>query len=476
MELWRELLEAATVVLIPAARDASSDRFRRTVVRAVREQLRERAIHAARGGAPSAARRVSKALDELGKLTETLTVPLWKGIAPNLPAGMATTGGFSFDASASDLIEWLAEHTRLRLATGDHDVNQVSPVELGSGLQSLLDLAILMPESDDRQMILAVEEPEAFLHPSAQRTLARTLLQEMPGVQKLVSTHSPVIVDEAKYGAVVLVRNHEVFEPRPQEGARRDQINTALLSGQGSEAIFSEAVLLVEGEGDRLFFEALRRRLVRLDQTGCLEKLSVVSVGSKTAFAPWIRLIESYRDGKNRPIDWLVVGDGADAITDIQRAFKDAEVTIAKAVLDEIARAGHAQGSSAQNDRITATQSLNRVATEHGARFHLLPIDLEWCALRDAGSKLLRYVADGCGSDYSSRKQVLRRLGSKYGQGPVAEPMKAPWLRAQIGARIGWHEVSEDVRGVLERWIDGAMADSEGARALIGRGAEWEVL
>jgi predicted ATP-dependent endonuclease of OLD family len=165
---------------------------------------------------------------------------------------------------------------KFALVTGEHDPKTVAPVEVGSGLQSLIDLTILRARkgADELNEIIAVEEPEAFLHPAAQRTLARSLFEQQTAL--VVSTHSPLIVDEAKFGAVVLVRDHRMFAPAAQSDERREEINTALLTGQGSEAIFSRCVLFVEGEGDGLFFEALRRRLASVDDSGRVDQLAIV--------------------------------------------------------------------------------------------------------------------------------------------------------------------------------------------------------
>jgi hypothetical protein len=63
-------------------------------------------------------------------------------------------------------------------------------------------------------------------------------------------------------------------------------------------------VLLVEGDGDRLFFEWLRRRVAAATKDGRVDDLYVVPTGSNTQFSLWPQLLRSYgRDG-DRPA-WL---------------------------------------------------------------------------------------------------------------------------------------------------------------------------
>ena len=127
----------------------------------------------------------------------------------SLPAGLAERGFLRVDAEPADLVDWVASRLRFKISTGSHDVLAVPPTEVGSGLQSLLELSIEQARDaePDRNRILALEEPEAFLHPAAQRTLARRVFEEVPG-KRLLSTHSPLLVEEARFGDVVLVHEH----------------------------------------------------------------------------------------------------------------------------------------------------------------------------------------------------------------------------------------------------------------------------
>jgi hypothetical protein len=81
--------------------------------------------------------------------------------------------------------------------------------------------------------------------------------------------------------------------PSARSGHFDGGVNTALMTGYGAEMAFAHAVLLVEGDGDRLYFESLRRRLAKKSKTGAIDQLYVVPTGGKTAFAPWLRMLVS---------------------------------------------------------------------------------------------------------------------------------------------------------------------------------------
>jgi hypothetical protein len=360
------------------------------------------------------------------------------------------------DVEAADLVDWIASRIAFRLTTGDHDMRAVQPVQVGSGLQSLLDLAVLRGQDspDDTNEILAVEEPEAFLHPAAQRTLARTLTTAH-GTTRLISTHSAILVDETRYGDVVIVRDHRVFPPRERDNEHRVAINTALMSGQGSEAMFARSVLLVEGPADKLFFEMLRRRVAAVDERHVADQLAVVDVGGKQRFAPWMRLFESYQDPSSgdRPIEWIAVGDGADAASHIRRALRDTGITVGldlDAALHEVSQANAANDEARA---VSAARSFNSLAVQARLRAHLLPVDLEWCCLQSASAATVARLTGSIDVGAVDRSDLLRKLGSKHGQGPIADAVKHPWIRGVVGRELPWPEVSSDARLVLTRWL-----------------------
>lgn len=98
--------------------------------------------------------------------------------------------------------------------------------------------------------ILAAEEPEAHLHPNAQRTLYKQLI-DVPG-QVIISTHSPYIaglaeLNEIKYlsktdTTVVISQLREAFEGDDLRKLKREVVHSR------GELLFSKAIVLSEGE------------------------------------------------------------------------------------------------------------------------------------------------------------------------------------------------------------------------------------
>jgi len=458
IDLLERLRNDMDFLYIPSFRDGASPRFSETLLHALRTQLGKRALHHARAGAPAEYRRVKKALDEIRTVAEELASPLWTNMHEHLPPGLAQKAKITLEVDSPDLIDWASERLSFRLSTGTHDNGTVDITDVGSGLQSLLDFAIHRSSTidGDKSRTLVIEEPESFLHPSAQRSFARRLLSASNIDKTIITTHSPIVVEEAAYSDIILCREQNFYEPAPVTDNQREEINTALLTGYGSEMVFARSVLLVEGESDRLFFEHLRRRLASLDVSGKVDELFVVPVGGKAQFAPWIRLLESYVYRGDRPIRWLAVADG-DAASQLRQAFNDAQISISRKVIQEIGRVGSEKDQGNERWRL-AIKRLNTATRSDKVAFLLLPVDLEDAILSNASPETLQIIAEKISSADLTCEGLLNSLGSKAANNGAGNSIKHPWVRAFIAKTLPWNEVSDDVLAVLKRWLEGAMS------------------
>jgi hypothetical protein len=129
----------------------------------------------------------------------------------------------------------------------------------GDGVQSLAAVALLRKSAMERgrssTFVLAVEEPEAHLHPRAIRELRRVLTEIAAEQQVVVTTHSPLLADPLHIERNVIVESsraraaHKISQVRDCLGVRlEDNLQSARLA------------LVVEGASDTKILTATCRK------------------------------------------------------------------------------------------------------------------------------------------------------------------------------------------------------------------------
>lgn len=154
--------------------------------------------------------------------------------------------------------------------------------------------------------LLALEEPEAHLHPHAQRTLYKQL-SEMKG-QKIISTHSPFIASQceldelrhfqkSKDSTCVSALKMANLDDDGVRKVKREVLNTR------GELLFASAVVLFEGETEEqsLPFFAEKHWGKHPYELG----LSFVGVGGQN-YRPFLELINSFN------LQGFIFSDGED--------------------------------------------------------------------------------------------------------------------------------------------------------------------
>ncbi|HLP62502.1 MAG TPA: AAA family ATPase [Candidatus Deferrimicrobium sp.] len=155
--------------------------------------------------------------------------------------------------------------------------------------------------------ILALEEPEAHLHPNAQKQLYRQIT-DFPG-QVVVSTHSPYIAAQAQLkelrsfyrdctGTQIRSMNLTLT---PDENRR---IVREVIENQG-EILFAKVILLQEGQTEKQF---LPRTIEGFFGYSCIEAgVTIISVGGYSAYSPFLKV------AKDLGIPVIVYSDNDDA-------------------------------------------------------------------------------------------------------------------------------------------------------------------
>ncbi|MFC1856868.1 ATP-dependent endonuclease [Thermodesulfobacteriota bacterium] len=172
--------------------------------------------------------------------------------------------------------------------------------------------------------ILALEEPEAHLHPNAQRCVYDQLQNSIG--QKIISTHSPYIAAQAdladirhfhKSGAkaVVTALNLEALSPDDIRKIGREVMNTR------GELLFAQAIVLFEGETEEQALPTFAN--VHWGEAPFMRGVVLVGVGGGGNYLPFLRVAESMA------IPWFIFSDGeASTIGDVSTALEALELAM----------------------------------------------------------------------------------------------------------------------------------------------------
>ena len=220
------------------------------------------------------------------------------------------THGLQLDFSAYDPSNY---YKNLRVLP--HENGQVRNFdELGTGQQQILALSFAHAYAkcfkNEKGLILIIDEPEAHLHPLAQKWLARTLYQmAKDGLQLLITTHSPYFIDLEFLEGIYLVRKENEMtyvthrtrscftQYCKENGANKADENTIIpfyvksATSNILKGFFAKKVVLVEGMTEEL---ALPIYLEKVGLDVLREGIDIISVGGKGELAKWWRLFTAY--------------------------------------------------------------------------------------------------------------------------------------------------------------------------------------
>ncbi len=216
---------------------------------------------------------------------------------------------------------------KFRIECTDAQGQAIAFGKRGSGLRRLLMVAYFQYLAQRRSegleihgRIFAVEEPETYLHPGAQRVLLSSFAEIAREGQVLISSHSPVFAGSTDQQNLVLVRRQDGVGEILQ-GTALDLVELARELGVEpcDRIIGYRACVFVEGEGDVKFLtraSKLLKNAGRIDRTLDEARIGLIPLGGKDSLQHWVArkalrnlsvrygvLIDSDKESPDQPID-----------------------------------------------------------------------------------------------------------------------------------------------------------------------------
>jgi len=253
----------------------------------------------------------------LGGVVEDLLQPLEMHTFNHLRELIGELTGVSIRPHAPTLTETLA-----RSDIWLTDTAETSLLNKGTGVRGALLVALLsyLALHSKRSLILAVEEPESFLHPEAQRELRSDLvkLAEREDLTLLVTTHSPFLIDRTPTTRITAFTKTpdgqtQIGEPVCGDGKLFPVINSLLGDAVMASVIDMiepisttvDGVLFVEGYDDYFYLTKAAEVSGRLE---LLDRLEIRHAGGANKAALQALLLRQIA-GRELPIIMLFDSD-----------------------------------------------------------------------------------------------------------------------------------------------------------------------
>jgi putative ATP-dependent endonuclease of OLD family len=209
----------------------------------------------------------------------------------------------------------------INILDNDSSVNNnfdIDPVELGEGNKILILFALIRSYAKNFKQeatgILAIEEPEIYLHPQARRHLYQIFKDIVTdsNIQIIYTTHSPDFLSTEEFSSIGLVSKNSLEGTKVKIITEQDLVNFSINSGVPSdktniqnikefyattsntklnEGFFAKHLILVEGDTEELCLPLLFERLgLKYFSSG----ISIIGVEGKNQIPKYWRLFKSF--------------------------------------------------------------------------------------------------------------------------------------------------------------------------------------
>lgn len=162
-----------------------------------------------------------------------------------------------------------------------------------------------VPRVSSESLVFAIEEPELFLHPHAQRRLAQSIseIADTAEHQVLICTHSSHFIDLDKYQNIAIISREsaetgtqirqctdDLFEETTIPARKRRFHMAHWVNPDRGEMFFAKRVAFVEGETEKTILPFLAEKLNCFNQD-----ISVIDCGSKHNIPLYVAIANAFK-------------------------------------------------------------------------------------------------------------------------------------------------------------------------------------
>lgn len=193
-----------------------------------------------------------KALDEIRSLQEPILSRLSESVTSTISSFLPSVTSVHIDMPQDARYRAFRRSLEISVDDGNN-----TPLERkGDGVKSLVALALMRYASESStnstHSIVAVEEPEAHLHPQAIHELRDVLIGLSKKNQIILTSHSPLFVNPANLNSTIVVNNNKA-SPATNISEIRNVLGVRLSDNLQS----AKMIAIVEGDDDIIILKSL---------------------------------------------------------------------------------------------------------------------------------------------------------------------------------------------------------------------------
>lgn len=191
-------------------------------------------------------------------------------------------------------------------------------------------------EAPINSIILAMEEPELYIHPQLGKLFYDVLLSFSKKDQVIYTTHSPRFIDVYEYESIALITKTKdngtkmiICDLTAFSGLSDKKVFKGLtqLNTDINELFFAKSVIIVEGPEDKIAITETLKKLKKINNRSEEVDVTIISVGGKQSIPFFVRVLNAFK------IKYAVLHD-LDIIPEMTQSDRDMNEKINKEITD----------------------------------------------------------------------------------------------------------------------------------------------